>query len=389
MKKGTRLFLLILSVLLFAAALFQIRSSFPDLRMPLISRYIGNVKESPNGSRYKTYFFQLAPVEKQAYNLILEEIYDMPERILVPDLSENQLDRVFKSLLNDNPDLIFLGRKCRLNSELWNTFISFDYIMTKEEYDKARSEMSLKRDLIIASLSDLTDEFKTELEIHDYIISNCVYKLEEEVYSYSSAYGALVDGKAACEGYSKAAKYVFDKVGIESILVSGKASGDGRGDGDHMWNIVKINGNYYHLDLTWDDPVSSNSSSSMSVHTYFNLTDDAIGINHSDFSYTPGCTATDENYSIKNGLRFDNYSDKDNDKLRSLMLKEYNSGERNIQISFVNKESYDKAFKALITNKKIYNVLGNVKSNRGNSFSEAVSGYYADDSFFTLTFIFR
>ncbi len=388
MKKGTRLFLLFISLILIVSAVFQIKTNFPDLRMPLINRYVGNVKESANGSRYKTYFYELAPIERQAYNLILDEIYDMPEKILVPNLSEKQLDEVFKSLLNDNPDLIFLGRKCRLNSELWNTYISFDYIMSKEEYKKASADMSLKRDLIIASLSDLTDEFKTELEIHDYIIANCVYKLEDEVYSYSSAYGALVDGKAACEGYSKAAKYVFDKVGIESILVSGKASGDGRDDGDHMWNIVKINGDYYHLDLTWDDPVSSDSTS-MSIHTYFNLTDEAIGINHSDFSYSPGCTATEENYSIKHGLRFENYSDKDDSKLRSLLVNEYNSGEKNIQISFVNKSSYDNAFKSLITNKKIYNVLGNVKSNRGNSVARSITGYYADDSFYTLTFIFR
>ena len=173
MKKGTRLLLLFISLILLVSAVFQIRTNFPDLRMPLINKYIGNVKESAYGSRYKTYFYELAPIERQAYNLILDEIYDMPEKILVPNLSEKQLDKVFKSLLNDNPDLIFLGRKCRLNSELWNTYISFDYIMSKEEYKKAATEMSLKRDLIIASLSDLTDEFKTELEIHDYIIANC------------------------------------------------------------------------------------------------------------------------------------------------------------------------------------------------------------------------
>ena len=44
-------------------------------------------------------------------------------------LSEKQLDEVFRALLNDNPDLIFLGRKCRLTSELWNNYISFDYII--------------------------------------------------------------------------------------------------------------------------------------------------------------------------------------------------------------------------------------------------------------------
>lgn len=388
MKKRTAMLLIVFALVAVAVGVFQVKNNYPDLEAPIINHYIGDVEESPAGSRYKTYFFDLTPIERQAYNLILADIYNMPERILVPDLTEKQLDEVFRALLNDNPDLIFLGRKCRLTSELWNNYISFDYIMTKEEYEKADREIREKRDLIIASLSDLSDEYRCELEIHDYIISNCTYELKDNEYYYSSAYGALINGKAACEGYSKAAKFVFDKVGIESALVSGKADSEGNKGGDHMWNIVKINGNYYHLDLTWDDPVSKNSSA-MSIHTYFNLTDEAIGINHRDFSYNPGCTSTDENYYVKNGLRFESYSKKDETKLRDLMLKQFNAGERCIQISFVNKESYDNAFKDLITDSRIYKVLSGVKSARGSSLSNSLTGYYEDKSFYTLTFIFK
>ena len=62
-----------------------------------------------------------------------------------------------------------------------------------------------------------------------------------------SMYGALVDGIAVCDGYSKAYMYLLDEVGIESYLCISL-------DLDHAWNIVKIYGNWYHVDVTWDDP---------------------------------------------------------------------------------------------------------------------------------------
>ena len=94
-------------------------------------------------------------------------------------------------------------------------------------------------------------------------------------------------------------------------------------------------------------------------------------------------------YYVKNGLRFESYSKNDETKLRDLMLKQFNAGERCIQISFVNKESYDTAFKDLITDSRIYKVLSGVKSARGSSLSNSLTGYYEDKSFYTLTFIFK
>lgn len=388
MKKRTKFIIVLFFAVLAAVAYSEIQTEFPELGLPIINRYIGNVEETTNGSRYKTYYDELSNVEKQAYNLILDNIYDMPEKIKVPDMTEKQLDEVFKSVLNDNPDLFFLGRKCRLNSELWNTYISFDYIMTADEYKQKKAKLELERDVLIESLSDLTDPWQTELEIHDYIIGHCVYKLEDEDYTYSSAYGCLVNGEAACEGYSKAAKYVFDKVGIESALVSGKANGNGEGDGDHMWNIVKINGDYYHLDCTWDDPVSK-SAGSLKLYTYFNVTDKTIGINHSDYSYDPGCTATAENYFVKQKLIIDSYDSNSEEALRDMLLRQYNAGQRGIQINFANETSYQNAYNELIKNSRIYRVLSGVRSNTGSNLSDKLNGYYGDDNFYILTILFN
>ena len=387
MKKKSKVFLLILSLMLIAASVLLLKTEFPDLTFPSAGRFVGKVTESSNGSRYKTYYHNLSRTEKQAYNTILDEIYEMPDRILIPNLNEPQLDEVFKALLNDNPDLIFLGRKCKLTPELWNDYISFDYIMTKEEYAKKKQELEEKRDVIIASLSDPSDLWQTELEIHDYIIGHCSYMLEDENFECSSAYGCLITGKAACEGYSKAAKYIFDKVGIESALVSGRAAGNSEEPGDHMWNIVLMDGEYYHLDCTWDDPVSREAQP-LRLHTYFNVTDEVIGVNHCDFSYDPGCNSTQANYFVRQKLIIDSYSSAKESAVCEMLVREYAVGNKGVQINFDNKESYQQAWSELIKNGRIHKSLAASSLPGARSLAGQIKAYYGDDDFYTLTFIF-
>ena len=72
------------------------------------------VEETEFGSPYKFYYGKLDNLEKHAYNEIITHIYDMPEEIEVPAIDGDQLDRVFSAILMDNPDLFFVGRKCRI-----------------------------------------------------------------------------------------------------------------------------------------------------------------------------------------------------------------------------------------------------------------------------------
>lgn len=386
MKKSLKVFLLAFSIILIIASVLLLKKEFPDLTLPFV-QYFSKVEETPNGSKYKTYYNSLSRVEKQAYNLILNDIYDLPEKILIPDLDEKQLDEVFKALLNDNPDLIFLGRKCKLTPELWNDYISFDYIMTREEYKEKKREMEEKRDVIIASLSNPDNAWQTELEIHDYIISHCSYKLEDDNYTYSSAYGCLINGQAACEGYSKAAKYIFDKVGIESALISGKANGNGEKAGDHMWNIVKIDDEYYHLDCTWDDPVSKEAQP-LVLHTYFNVTETTISINHSDFSLDFKCTSDEANYFVKQKLIMDSYSRDNEAKLCEMLVREYSAGNKGVQINFVTGESYSTASSELIDRGRVYKALSASSVSGSSMLSGKLKAYYGDEDFNIITFIF-
>ena len=102
---------------------------------------------------------------------------------------------------------------------------------------------------------DMTDEAKIKA-IHDYIINNTKYDINrsdngDTTYHSDTAYGALIEGYAICGGYADSMKLFLDKLGIPNFKISSE---------NHIWNAVYVNNNWYHLDLTWDDPVNKNGS---------------------------------------------------------------------------------------------------------------------------------
>lgn len=109
-----------------------------------------------------------------------------------------------------------------------------------------------------------------------------------------SAYGALVEGDAVCDGYSKAYQYILRKMGIESHI----ATGTGKG-GAHAWNLVKLDGKWYYTDVTWDDAEANGI-----FYEYLNMNDEKLADSAHvlDGLYAmPVCNSSDLNYFEKNG----------------------------------------------------------------------------------------
>lgn len=292
----------------------------------------------------KFYYNKLSEVEKKAYDRIISKIYEMPDEIYIPRLDDNQLDTVFAAILRDNPDIFFTGRLVSRRTIGLGLLCSIDYIFTKEEYEERKAELDAVCDEVIESLSDPDDEWQTELEIHDYIIGNCRYDIAENDHVYSSAYGALVNGEAACEGYSKAMQLLLDRAGIENYVICGDATNQDGETGPHMWNIVKINGDFYHLDCTWDDPKDDGSEN----HLYFNLNDEMISETHSDFPDDFECTATAENYYNKKGTSLGKYNSGHKRTMISIVAREINAGNNAVEFRFDSGSDAQKAYNDLI-----------------------------------------
>ena len=151
--------------------------------------------------------------------------------------------------------------------------MSADYLMTPEERDAAAQKIKQK----IASAQQMVSGlavFEREKVLHDFVLKNCTYDNEAVDQSNQhpnafTVYGALIEGRAVCEGYARSVQLLLNYFGIECSLVSGQSAGGG-----HMWNLVRINGSWYHLDPTWNDTDNS------IVYSYFNLSDAGIKLTH-------------------------------------------------------------------------------------------------------------
>ena len=386
--KKLLLFLAVVLCVVVAFTVFERYTNNPDIGIEeLLTGEIEPPKELTDiGSPFKFYFHTLDDEEKRAYNAILTEIYSMPEFIRIPRIDSMQLDDVFWALLCDNPDLFFVGRCCTLITSVFGTSCSIDYCIENGEYEEMKTQLEAVCDEVISNLKTPDDLWRTELEIHDYIVYNCEYRMTKNDYLCSSAYGAIVTEKAACEGYSRAAKLLLDKAGIESAVLCGTSTDSNGNEGEHMWNVVKLDGEYYYLDCTWDDPVSDDGKD-VKIYSYFNINDETISKTHSDFSYDFKCTATAENYYIKTDRYFETYSRSDEKKLAAIIADELESGGNTVEVRFGSKAAYDTAVKELITNGRIYKVLSETQKKTDVVISMKSLSYYNDPALLTLTVI--
>ncbi len=137
-----------------------------------------------------------------------------------------------------------------------------------------------------------TSDFEKAVWLHDWILDHADY---DHSYSYCSAEGVLARGLGTCESYHKAYVMLLNKAGI----ATGRVEGNG-----HVWTAVRMDGQWYQVDSTWDD-MGANYKGTYYEHMYFGLTDNIMGLVHSDHtSATPGyeSTSLENNYFIKTGM---------------------------------------------------------------------------------------
>ncbi|WP_017753466.1 transglutaminase domain-containing protein [Calidifontibacillus oryziterrae] len=111
--------------------------------------------------------------------------------------------------------------------------------------------------------------------IHDYVVLNLAYDTQ---LVNNSPYPALTTGKTACNGYAMLVYKMLKQLGIEVRLISGVASSSSFATQNHAWNMVKLDGNWYHLDATWDDPIPDEQG--RVLYNYYLLTDKEISKDH-------------------------------------------------------------------------------------------------------------
>lgn len=142
-----------------------------------------------------------------------------------------------------------------------------------ETKDQTNAVRNWAKEWVAENLEGVTDEFKKVEKIHDFIVENYSY---DESLLIHTAHGMLTNGKGVCEAYSLLARALLDEAGIESrlVFVDAKATND-QGPDYHMWNLVRIGGFWYHMDVTWDD------AGETAIYDYFLKGDETMEKDHS------------------------------------------------------------------------------------------------------------
>lgn len=128
---------------------------------------------------------------------------------------------------------------------------------TLSYYDDAQQEAEVDEKVgqIIESLElDEKTDYEKITAIHDYICDNVDFEAAEKGGdTVRTAYGALIEGKAVCQGYSVSLYRLLLEAGIDNRIIFGKGLSETGESGAHTWNIIELNDDYYYIDVTWDD----------------------------------------------------------------------------------------------------------------------------------------
>lgn len=150
------------------------------------------------------------------------------------------------------------------------------YLCTKEELPQKQQEMEAFVDSYVAEAAQYKDSLEQILSVHDRLVVHCAYcteaaekaenkTLTEADYIYFHAYGLFQEGTVVCQGYAQAFYAIMKKMGYEVNYCYNSG---------HIWNYLKLDGKWYHLDATWDDPVPDKEG--VASHTYFLKSDGAM-----------------------------------------------------------------------------------------------------------------
>ena len=131
------------------------------------------------------------------------------------------------------------------DSRKLKVLISFPY--TSESMDAHFAKL----ESLAQQLKGKTD-YETIVNVHDYLCDNFEYDFKTEMENHTDIDG-FRDGVMVCSGYGLAAYFLLNKAGINTRTVIGSSEEDSPNDINHMWNMVELDGNWYNLDITWDD----------------------------------------------------------------------------------------------------------------------------------------
>lgn len=271
------------------------------------------IKEEELNNQWTNYWYKtLNEDEKQMYRIIANGVNNLDKNITVQFRKENSfesskkiVEKVLNAFFADNPDVFYIKDRYEISISnilvLSKVDLKLEYISNDiNEIEKMKQDLNAQIERINNELVSCKTDYEKELILHDILVKEIVY-FEHENYDEipsikHTAYAALVDKSAVCDGITKAFQLILGKNNIESIFITGVSE-----NVPHAWCKVKLNGAYYNVDVTSDKALNKENND-LVLHSYFNITDQEIMNSHKfdDYDKLPKSDENKYNYYVYN-----------------------------------------------------------------------------------------
>lgn len=308
----------------------------------------------------------LSDAEKASYRDIL---YGLENRqySVVSETDDDAVGRRLEQVMADHPELFYVngytGAKVKNNNGHVYYLIQGKYTCTQDEQADIQSKIDAEAGRILSGVPSGDDFTKAE-----YLVQSIVDNTKADV-SDASAKQTIVSvflqHNSVCAGYSKAFQYLCQKTGIECTEVTGTVTmASYSGVPNHAWNLVKLDGKYYYVDVIWSDPDTAGEASGFDhpwmIYDYMFVTKSDMDLTRAtaDIFPLPECDSMDDNWFVRNGSFFDSF---DESACGSVLTRDASLGRHESSLRFSSSEAYQKAVSVLIDNGKAMKYLGSRK----------------------------
>lgn len=309
--------------------------------------------ESVQGISDGNYAYECLSEEgKKVYDQMLDAILSYHEKVELATTDTGLMREAYQALCCDYGGLFWVEGYVFTSYTRGDEMIGLEfaptYVMDKEDKEK----MQHRVDAVV-------DEWLSGISIHDsdyekarYVFETLIEKVDyvEGAQDNQNILSVFLNRQTVCQGYACATQYLLRQLGIPSTIISGYANNQ-----THAWNIVKLDGNYYHMDTTWGNSTYLDTESQKAKFVNYNfmcMTDEEISHTHqSQMSFPlPECNSMENNYYVREGRYFENW---DPEAIGAVFGGAWEKGEPSIAVKCGDDEIYNMVKEYFIKQQKI------------------------------------
>ena len=249
-------------------------------------------------------------IEQAVYHALYQGFLNIDEEIQIPRLEGEALYNVFFKLRLDHPEIFWAtGYKYKYYNDSPNLIFVPEYLFEKAKIKEHQKAMTARVEKITREAKTFS-QWDKEKYIHDFLCENVHYDKLKKTYSHEII-GPLGQGVGVCEGIAKSVKILCDALNVWCIIAICGNNPEKGIKYRHTWNIIRLDGKYYHLDATFDNSLGRSGSGKPEIrYDYFNLDDKNIFRDHEPLiAPAPPCPDGNHFYYREKKLSFTKLED--------------------------------------------------------------------------------